>query len=288
MSIVRGPRPDSNFYLLNKSISEDRRLGWASRGMLVYLLGKPDNWQISIQALINETQDSGSKTGRDTVYKLLAELEGAGYISRVQQKLPGGKFAPVDYVVSEIPGPSHSLSEKPLTALPHTENTEAVSSSPLPALPHTAPPYTAKPTLVSTEVKQGLNRTIPPNPQGGDPGTDTASRKAKRKAGVSLQTFVADCKAKGEKAMSGYVPVLDYAEKTGIGMDLLGLCWDEFKRRHLPNGTSEDKRYTNWRKAFLNCVQGNWYGLWYVDGGTGEYKLTTKGVQAERATKEAA
>lgn len=30
MSIIRAPRPEGNFYLLNKSISEDQRLSWAS------------------------------------------------------------------------------------------------------------------------------------------------------------------------------------------------------------------------------------------------------------------
>jgi hypothetical protein len=315
MAIIRGPRPESNFYLLDKAISEDRRLGWAARGLLVYLLGKPDHWQVSVQALINETTGASTSSGRDTVYKLLGDLEATGYITRRQAKASAGKFAPIDYVVSEVP----VRAGQPLPALPHTEkpeaakppvtdnpeaggaplpekpdtvsdhplpeNPEAAMNPPLPALPYTAPPLPAKPTLVSIEVKQGLNGSNPPYPQGGLDGTEP--KKSKRKPTITLQTFIADCKAKGEKAMSEYRPVIEYAETTGIGMDLLGLCWDEFKRRHLPGGSSDSKRYRDWRKAFLNCVQGNWFKLWYIDKSTKEFVLTTVGEQALRATQEA-
>lgn len=53
MNIRRAPRPKSNFYLLDKRISEDRRLSWAARGLLIPLLGKPDNL-VSIQELTAE------------------------------------------------------------------------------------------------------------------------------------------------------------------------------------------------------------------------------------------
>lgn len=38
MSIIRGPRPESNWYALDKRIIEDTRLTWAARGLLVFLL----------------------------------------------------------------------------------------------------------------------------------------------------------------------------------------------------------------------------------------------------------
>lgn len=37
MSIIRSPRCESNFYVLDKQISEDKRLGWVARGLLVFL-----------------------------------------------------------------------------------------------------------------------------------------------------------------------------------------------------------------------------------------------------------
>lgn len=171
MSIIRGARPDTNFYTLDKRISEDKRLGWAARGLLIYLLGKPDNWKVSTQALINETSDANSRSGRDAVYAMLNELVEAGYVTRIQQKAGGGKFAQVDYLVSEVPhgtevkagspDPAKPEAAKP-EAAPHTGSPEAAKPEtvkPHPAQPDPAQPLPANPTLVSTEVKQEMNRT---------------------------------------------------------------------------------------------------------------------------------
>lgn len=135
VSIIRAPRPENNFYMLNKSISEDQSLGWAARGLLIFLLGKPDHWSVSVQALVNEVAGSDEPSGRDRTYALINQLIKAGYIVRQQGKGEAGKFASYDYLVSEVPCPP----------------------SPLPAQPDTAQPLPAKPTLVSIEDKQGLN-----------------------------------------------------------------------------------------------------------------------------------
>jgi hypothetical protein len=138
LSIVRAPRPESNFYLLNKAISENHRLSWAARGLLVFLLGKPDHWNVSVAHLRNETSKSAKPTGRDGVYGLLAELIETGYVQRRQTRGDGGAMGEVSYLVSESPLPD----------------------SPLPASPDTAQPLPANPTLVSIEVKQGLNEAV--------------------------------------------------------------------------------------------------------------------------------
>ena len=130
MSIIRAARPISKFYVLDKRISEDGRLSWAARGMLVFLLGKPDNWKVSIAALVHETSSSSKPTGRDGVYALVRELEEAMYLRRTQGRSDGGAFDQNDYVVSEAP-----LTDSPLTAEPYTVE-----------------PLTANPTLVNTDL----------------------------------------------------------------------------------------------------------------------------------------
>jgi len=129
MSIRRAPRPEGNFYLLDKRISEDKRLSWGARGMLIFLLGKPDHWEVSVANLINETTGSTKKSGRDAVYGMLKELESAGYLSRDKARAKGGEFGGVDYIVHESP-----LTEKPDTVKPYTDE-----------------PDTVNPTQVSTE-----------------------------------------------------------------------------------------------------------------------------------------
>jgi hypothetical protein len=136
MAIVRQKRPEGNFYILDKAISEDRRLSWAARGVLIFLLGKPDHWKVSIQSLINETQDADPHSRRDAIYKIIRELEGIGYVSKVQAKCIDGSFGEVDYMVGE-------------TCSPVTDFPEA---APLTDLPLTAEPLTANPYLVSTDV----------------------------------------------------------------------------------------------------------------------------------------
>lgn len=111
--------------------------------------------------------------------------------------------------------------------------------------------------------------------------------KPKSKSAVTLKTFIADCQANGEPVISQYQALLGYAESVRLPEDMLGLCWDEFKVRYLPNGPSASKKYRDWRMVFLNCVKGNWLKLWWIDN-DGSYVLTTTGKQAEMAHREAA
>lgn len=136
--IIRAPRIDGNFYVLDKAISEDNRLSWAARGLLIYLLGKPDHWQVSPAALVNETDDSEKPSGRDAVYALLKELGVRGYLLRHQTRSADGTLGATHYYVSEKPHP-----EKPET-VPHTDK------------PHTVQPLPANTPQASTDSKQVL------------------------------------------------------------------------------------------------------------------------------------
>ncbi|HDR9165225.1 TPA: hypothetical protein QDB28_005675 [Burkholderia vietnamiensis] len=149
MAIIRAARPEGNFYILDKRISEDRRLSWGARGLLIFLLGKPDHWTVSPAALVNETADSAKQSGRDAVYGLLRELLTIGYLQRVQSKKGDGTFGGTDYMVSETP-----ISQVEESGSPHTEIPEA--AAPHADSPHTAFPHTANPTQVRTDSKQGL------------------------------------------------------------------------------------------------------------------------------------
>ncbi len=154
MSIIRAPRPDGEFYVLDRRIAEDERLSWSARGLLIFLLTKPDHWQVSVGHLKKQTENARIKTGRDGVYALLAELIAAGYMTRGPQKRgEGGVLGEADYIVSEHPvqadlaaaKPAGPAGSEPLPAQPHTDQ------------PYTAEPYTAKTTQARTDLKQELN-----------------------------------------------------------------------------------------------------------------------------------
>lgn len=126
MSIIRAARPQSNFYILDKHISEDVCLSWAARGLLIFLLGKPDHWRISVEHLRKASPDKRGN-GREAIYGYINELIDTGYISR--KKLTTGEM---DYYVSEVPSKPHS------------------------AYPDQAYPDQAQTTLVSNDVKQTM------------------------------------------------------------------------------------------------------------------------------------
>ena len=133
MSIVRGPRPENNWYLLDKRISEDDRLSWAARGLLIYLLGKPDNWRVSVEHLRQQTNTARIRTGRNGVYALLQELAAAGYVEHRRSRADSGQLGGVEYVVREKPHPSDR------------------DEAPHPSEPHPSEPHPADRTLTRIE-----------------------------------------------------------------------------------------------------------------------------------------
>lgn len=136
----------------------------------------------------------------------------------------------------------------------------------------------------STGVEQVLNMRATNQ----EPRTkNQEDRPASPKLGsspVKLKTFLAKCKTDSVKPVPENDPVFEWADDAGIPPDFLWLAWREFVARYL----EEPKKYKDWRAVFRKAVRGNWLKLWYADNATGEYRLTTAGVQAERVHKEAA
>jgi hypothetical protein len=121
-TVVRVQKDKNNPYvMLNKGFLNDDRMSWRAKGLLAYLLSKPDDWQIMIVDLVKK-----SKEGRDAVYNALKELEELFYLTRNQERDIKGKMGKMVYTVYE----------QPLTENPYTEN------------PDTESPYTANPTLL--------------------------------------------------------------------------------------------------------------------------------------------
>lgn len=60
-NIIRTEKNKDNPYvMIHKGFINDKRLGWKAKGILVYLLSKPDHWKVVIEDLINQT-DEGEK-----------------------------------------------------------------------------------------------------------------------------------------------------------------------------------------------------------------------------------
>lgn len=142
MSIRRGKRPDTRFYTLNKDISEDTRLSWAARGMLIFLLGKPDNWTVSVAHLIKQTAESQRPSSRDAVRGIIAELVSTGYMKADTARAENGKFRGMDYVVCESPETENPSPDNP--------------QQPEPEKPSPGEPLPDNPPLINNDHHQGL------------------------------------------------------------------------------------------------------------------------------------
>lgn len=127
-TIVRAPRRH-RFVVIDQRAIEDTRLSWAARGLLGYLLSRPDDWKV----LINDLRKRGD-LGRDGVYRLLKELRVAGYVRFVRARDKQGRIRGGTYFVQEIaasPHPALPDTVEPDTAAPDPVNTEALPTTEL-------------------------------------------------------------------------------------------------------------------------------------------------------------
>lgn len=157
-----------------------------------------------------------------------------------------------------------------------TENPAGSSSEP------TANPAETGSKANQEPITSNQDKT-PHTPQGGIGVEDAPQRKSR---GITLKTFLADCKAKDERPIRDYESLWRYTRSAGLPDDFVALAWVEFCRRYGDGGTGSAKVYQDWRKAFRKYVEGNYLKLWAI-GQDGSYFLTTQGKQAE-AVAEAA
>lgn len=85
--IVRRPQRGEPFTVVPKTITENARLSWASRAVLVYLLGLPDRWSPNVNHVA--AQGPG---GRDQMRRCFQELETAGYLVRHRDRDQHGRW----------------------------------------------------------------------------------------------------------------------------------------------------------------------------------------------------
>jgi hypothetical protein len=255
MTIIRAPRPERNFYMLDKAISEDKRLSWSARGILIFLLGKPDHWQVSVPALINETQESPMPSGRDAIHRVLRELVDVGYIKRLRHA-----DGSMNYMVRE----------------PDTDFPDEVKT-PKPENPDRENPDRDFPDVLVSTDKAVKNEKAASTDRGAPSNPPSAKAKKQKRPEITLQAFIDDCKAAGEKAMRDDDPIVKYADDANIPFEMLNLAWVVFKNKFIDSGAKK----SDWRAQFRTYVKNGWLRLWFFDA-NGNCKLTTAGEQARR------
>ena len=86
--IVRVVHNRTNPYtMIHQDVLENAELSWEARGMLAYLLGKPDNWTVRFTDLVRQSPAGPTKTRR-----IFNELQKAGHIKRERTSTAHGHF----------------------------------------------------------------------------------------------------------------------------------------------------------------------------------------------------
>jgi hypothetical protein len=80
MSIIRVSKRE-RFVVMDKTGLEDPRLGFRTKGLLAYLLTKPDDWYRQLEKV--------GPDGKTAVLKALSELEQNGYLTRERRHVDG-------------------------------------------------------------------------------------------------------------------------------------------------------------------------------------------------------
>ena len=151
----------SQYVTINNSVFTDKRLSWKAKGIMGYLLSRPDDWKVIVGDLIKQSKD-----GKDAVYTGLKELKKYGYVEQRTIRREDGKKSILrwEYIVYEEPIQKREepLTENPEVDLIHTDYL-------LTENPEVDNPEMDNPTLLNTECTNDLikpntkNKQIEPN-----------------------------------------------------------------------------------------------------------------------------
>lgn len=93
----RNRKRENPFVQIDKSMLSDEKISWKAKGILAYLLSKPDDWVTYVTDIEKRSTD-----GRDSVNSGIKELIAAGYLERKQLR-EKGRFMGYEYSVYEYP-----------------------------------------------------------------------------------------------------------------------------------------------------------------------------------------
>jgi len=97
---------DNPFVMIDRRPIENPVLSWKAKGLLAYLLSRPDNWVVRFRDLINRAPD-----GAHTVRAAMKELKAVGHV-KIETVREGGRVKQWIYTVHESPDGDFQQVEK--------------------------------------------------------------------------------------------------------------------------------------------------------------------------------
>jgi hypothetical protein len=106
---------DNPFVMIDRRPIENPALSWKAKGILAYLLSRPDNWIVRLGDLVKRSPD-----GVYAIRGAINELQKAGHVNRKAVRDTDGTFLRYELEVYELP-----FTSKPLIGFPQADNPQA-------------------------------------------------------------------------------------------------------------------------------------------------------------------
>nr|DAW19511.1 MAG TPA: Dna polymerase B [Caudoviricetes sp.] len=120
MTTYRVKKESGNFVTIHKGFITDDRLSAKAKGILLYLLSRPDDWQIYTLEVVKHMND-----GQKSINSGINELIKVGYVERSRKRKANGDFNGYDYVVYEKP---KNIREMPFWENAKRENAKRINA----------------------------------------------------------------------------------------------------------------------------------------------------------------
>ena len=91
-------KKQKSFYKsINIQFAQDKKISYKARGILIYLLSKPDNWECRIFDLVSNSDKDGIRS----IQSALKELVASGYAKYIKAHREGNKLVGNRYIISD-------------------------------------------------------------------------------------------------------------------------------------------------------------------------------------------
>ena len=109
---IKRIQKSKNYSIISNEILKRKDLSLKAKGLMSLILSFPDSWELSVNGLVAIVKES-----KNTIYSILKELNGFGYVERNRVTDKTGKVVKWELLVYENP-----LTKKPEPKNPDVEN----------------------------------------------------------------------------------------------------------------------------------------------------------------------
>jgi len=104
-ALVRRGRRNARYTAISNDIIDHPILSPEARIVLIYLLSKPDNWELKVNDIRRLLGTAGKPCGRNKAYEVIKELKASAYVVAVHAFAENGRFDRIAYYVFDEPHP---------------------------------------------------------------------------------------------------------------------------------------------------------------------------------------